>query len=335
MFCAKCGYFVKNDATKLFCPKCGTQFRSEHTYSTDSRKSQHFIDYYELLQVSRHASKDVIMQAYKVLAKKYHPDLSMSSQQINADMMREINVARDVLMDDVTRADYDRQLLRKTSDEDRSRVVVQKDNPQSSGNSNISIDPDFRKSTSSNITNKSGTASKFWRSTLGCCTLIVLASLVFIGIASLSEISNTKNTTDSTSQLKQVAFLPNGLLSKYYTVEDPNELAPLELITNSTQLYYYIKVVNNDTNQVVLTAFMHPNSQIDLEVPLGSYRIRCASGKAWYGYSDLFGTDGNYAEFDDVFKFYVSGDKIHGYTIELFLQTNGNLDSNTISKNDF
>ena len=33
------------------------------------------ITYYEILEVSRMASKEVITKAYKVLVRKYHPDL--------------------------------------------------------------------------------------------------------------------------------------------------------------------------------------------------------------------------------------------------------------------
>ena len=32
-------------------------------------------NYYEILEVDQKASKEVIEKAYKVLAKKYHPDL--------------------------------------------------------------------------------------------------------------------------------------------------------------------------------------------------------------------------------------------------------------------
>lgn len=32
-------------------------------------------NYYEILEVNENASKEVIDKAYKVLAKKYHPDL--------------------------------------------------------------------------------------------------------------------------------------------------------------------------------------------------------------------------------------------------------------------
>ena len=33
------------------------------------------VTYYEILEVSRTASKEVITKAYKVLVRKYHPDL--------------------------------------------------------------------------------------------------------------------------------------------------------------------------------------------------------------------------------------------------------------------
>ena len=53
-------------------------------------------DPYQILGVSRDASEDEIRQAYRRLAKKYHPDLNPGDAQA-AQKMNEINEAYDLL----------------------------------------------------------------------------------------------------------------------------------------------------------------------------------------------------------------------------------------------
>ena len=53
-------------------------------------------DPYQILGVSRDASEDEIRQAYRLLAKKYHPDLNPGDAQA-AQKMNEINEAYDLL----------------------------------------------------------------------------------------------------------------------------------------------------------------------------------------------------------------------------------------------
>ncbi len=63
-------------------------------------------DYYEVLSVSRTATKAEIKQAFRRLAREYHPDVS---KHADAEMkFKEINEAYDVLSDDEKRARYDR-----------------------------------------------------------------------------------------------------------------------------------------------------------------------------------------------------------------------------------
>lgn len=64
-------------------------------------------DYYEVLGVSRDASKDEIKKAYRRLARKYHPDANPNDDQA-AKKFAEATEAYDVLMDDEKRAAYDR-----------------------------------------------------------------------------------------------------------------------------------------------------------------------------------------------------------------------------------
>ena len=63
-------------------------------------------DYYEILGISRGASQAEIKQAFRKLARQYHPDVS---KEANAEeQFKEINEAYSVLSDEQKRAQYDR-----------------------------------------------------------------------------------------------------------------------------------------------------------------------------------------------------------------------------------
>ncbi|MEW2424055.1 J domain-containing protein [Streptomyces nigra] len=63
-------------------------------------------DFYEVLGVSRTASQDEIQQAYRKLARKYHPDVNKDPGA--EERFKDLNEAYSVLSDPKTRARYDR-----------------------------------------------------------------------------------------------------------------------------------------------------------------------------------------------------------------------------------
>ena len=68
-------------------------------------------NYYEILEVDRHASQEVIDRSYRVLVKKYHPDLQQGvNQQESAEKMKIINEAYDTLSNEQKRVQYDEKL---------------------------------------------------------------------------------------------------------------------------------------------------------------------------------------------------------------------------------
>jgi curved DNA-binding protein len=65
-----------------------------------------FKDYYEVLGVKRDATDEQIRQAYRKLARKYHPDVN-PGDRVAEDKFKELNEANEVLSDPAKRKRYD------------------------------------------------------------------------------------------------------------------------------------------------------------------------------------------------------------------------------------
>ena len=75
-------------------------------------------DYYEILEVSPRASKEVIEHAYRALIKKHHPD----SANGNLEKTKELNEAKDILLDEYKRKEYDKK--RKTKKDIQPEPII-------------------------------------------------------------------------------------------------------------------------------------------------------------------------------------------------------------------
>ena len=77
-------------------------------------------NYYEILEVDRNASPEIIEKAYKTLAKKYHPDLQDEAHKKQAEeKFKIINEAYETLSNSELKALYDQKLANTTISPDQ------------------------------------------------------------------------------------------------------------------------------------------------------------------------------------------------------------------------
>lgn len=124
---------------------------------------------------------------------------------------------------------------------------------------------------------------------------------------------------------------PHGKIT-WYSVGDP--VAPLE-IRSSRGSHYVVKLSDYYSGRSVLSVFVHGGSTVNLDVPLGTYKIKYASGDTWYGPDHLFGPDTSYSKADSSFDFRVIGNQVSGYTLTLYKVVDGNLQTSPISPDEF
>lgn len=105
--------------------------------------------------------------------------------------------------------------------------------------------------------------------------------------------------------------------------------------TRGGQSHFFLKVVSRRGGSTEVTAFVRAGERVELDVPLGSYDLRYATGAAWYGTKHLFGPKTRYSRADSVFDIKWDGSSVWGWTVELYEQRGGNLRTEIISPNDF
>lgn len=172
-------------------------------------------------------------------------------------------------------------------------------------------------------------------------SFIKIAFLVIIFIGSASSLfkyfsKNNQNYDNNRQSIeKTVTRQPTPALSQPAqplpqtgdnTASFTNGVAPLIIKTSSNGGYhYFFKVVNTANHREIGSYFIRSGGLIEIEVPVGTYEIRYASGKQWYGTGYLFGPETTYSKADRNFTFGFDGYQYNGYTIELIMQQNGNL----------
>lgn len=88
-------------------------------------------NYYDILEINKNASPEIIEKAYKTLVKKYHPDLQENDLKIKyEEKIKKINEAYEVLSDPEKRKNYDLNL---------KNIEISVDNYNNLYNENINL----------------------------------------------------------------------------------------------------------------------------------------------------------------------------------------------------
>lgn len=90
-------------------------------------------NYYKILEVDKNASDEIIERAYKVLVKKYHPDLQTEqNKEEAAKRITIINEAYSILSNPLKRAEYNKKLQKETERNEKiqSETILQNEKLQ-------------------------------------------------------------------------------------------------------------------------------------------------------------------------------------------------------------
>ncbi len=137
-------------------------------------------------------------------------------------------------------------------------------------------------------------------------------------------------TTPAKPKLVMRPVPDTGVLKKPRTKN--RATGPLTIRTRPGSGNFYVKLVKQFSNETTMVIFIRDGETAgDVDVPVGSYELRYASGRTWYGEDDLFGEETSYSKAASDFTF---GDG-EGYTVELYKQLNGNLQTHPVNKNNF
>ena len=94
--------------------------------------------------------------------------------------------------------------------------------------------------------------------------------------------------------------LPDSGKTVLATLSKP--IAPFE-IKSSYGTNYLVKLVDVNDEQSFITVFIRGGTTVNVDVPLGTYVVKYASGVKWYGYSYLFGPSTVYSKAAETYTF--------------------------------
>ncbi len=169
---------------------------------------------------------------------------------------------------------------------------------------------------------------------------VIIAGLAYSVFTSIARAPDSGRdtagqTASNTSQASKPAFDAAPINAWTGVMRRPSSpgVAPLGITTGSGN-DYYVKLVDT-AGQTVMTMYVEGGRSFETKVPLGTYEMRYAIGKTWYGPEHHFGPDTAYAKADNVFHFTFDGSRYSGYRVELISRSGGNLRTKALAPGKF
>lgn len=159
------------------------------------------------------------------------------------------------------------------------------------------------------------------------------ARLEALGIARSQAAAVARSEAAALSALKQ-PLPPTGIMEPVARQVTEDQSAPFQ-VTNSPNVNSVVRLVRVADGAVIMSAFVRAGETLDLDVPLGSYIVRVASGQVWYGSDVRFGPSTQYVVLDSTFTFSIEGMTRKGHQLELKATAAGNLGDSPISASNF
>lgn len=289
-------------------------------------------DYYAILGVPRFFStQEEIKTAWKEQVKFFHPDAGNVAPEIALQRTQLLNEAYFMLSDINRKRSYDEKFyiaIQKAQEQQETprekSAVLQKETPKKEA--------------------KSDDSEKKVQLFLWLAIGLVIIVIVILALDDGGGYEYDYSAPPSSSEQE---IDPDAGLTKYEKPEsgtiihwtddyDNAVTAPLEIKTSSmSNTDYFVKVCRAGSKDDYMAFYVRGGTNVECEVPLGTYIIKYACGETWYGQYDLFGSKTSYAKADETFRFYEDDGYVNGWTIELYSQINGNLQTVTIDPSEF
>ena len=142
--------------------------------------------------------------------------------------------------------------------------------------------------------------------------------------------------------------VPNGMRFKYPTYEGVCPLT-IHVPSGDEDYFIYLRYLRAPSSSTVsrekrqglsyteddLAFYVKAGKSVDIDVPIGVYKMSFSCGETWYGYEKQFGPYTGYYESEGTLSFYADNEAYNGHTISLWLSAAGNLDRTKISADQF